>query len=213
MTNKKMRLRVARIAASVVIAAGASLTAAGAAQAVGIGIDLGPVNVQANVHVPGESTPPAGGDETTPGGGDETTPGGGDETTPPGDETTPPGDETTPPGDETTPPGDETTPPGHETTPPGHETTSPGTNPSDHSSDNAGTCTIEGDNVNCDDNNTGTDNAGSPQQVTGQAPKEELAETGSSETVLLIIGAATMIAGGVAFRFMPNLVNRNGAAA
>lgn len=46
--TKKTRVRVARIAAGAVIAAGASLTAAGAAQAVGldIGVDTGVADVQ-----------------------------------------------------------------------------------------------------------------------------------------------------------------------
>ncbi|MGO4424378.1 LPXTG cell wall anchor domain-containing protein, partial [Streptomyces sp. MCAF7] len=44
------------------------------------------------------------------------------------------------------------------------------------------------------------------------AKKEELAETGASETTFLLVGAATMIAGGIGFRLMPRLVNRNTAA-
>ncbi|PVC86137.1 hypothetical protein DBP20_12540, partial [Streptomyces sp. CS131] len=49
--TKKTRVRVARIAAGAVIAAGASLTAAGAAQALEIGVDTGvaEVNVQADL--------------------------------------------------------------------------------------------------------------------------------------------------------------------
>ena len=42
----------------------------------------------------------------------------------------------------------------------------------------------------------------------------ELAETGASmNETLLIIGAATMIAGGVAFRYLPRLITKNGGAA
>ncbi|WP_165956242.1 hypothetical protein [Streptomyces hainanensis] len=42
----------------------------------------------------------------------------------------------------------------------------------------------------------------------------ELAETGASmNETLLIIGAATMIAGGVAFRYLPRLINKEGGAA
>ncbi|MGW7587798.1 hypothetical protein ACWGK9_01665, partial [Streptomyces rubiginosohelvolus] len=44
--TKKTRVRVARIAAGAVIAAGASLTAAGAAQALEIGVDTGVADVQ-----------------------------------------------------------------------------------------------------------------------------------------------------------------------
>ncbi|MEU7734874.1 LPXTG cell wall anchor domain-containing protein, partial [Streptomyces griseus] len=36
--------------------------------------------------------------------------------------------------------------------------------------------------------------------------KEELAETGAAETTFLVIGAATMIAGGIGFRILPRLV-------
>ncbi|NIH61319.1 LPXTG cell wall anchor domain-containing protein [Streptomyces cinereoruber] len=46
----------------------------------------------------------------------------------------------------------------------------------------------------------------------GQA-KEELAETGAAETSFLIIGAATMIAGGIGFRMLPRLVAGGRAAA
>ncbi|CAM5384724.1 LPXTG cell wall anchor domain-containing protein OS=Streptomyces alboniger OX=132473 GN=CP975_13450 PE=4 SV=1 [Streptomyces alboniger] len=41
----------------------------------------------------------------------------------------------------------------------------------------------------------------------------ELAETGAAETTFLLIGAATMIAGGIGFRILPRLVGNRGAAA
>jgi LPXTG-motif cell wall-anchored protein len=42
----------------------------------------------------------------------------------------------------------------------------------------------------------------------------ELAETGAGQTMFLLVGAATMIAGGIGFRFLPRLVSgRDGAAA
>ncbi|OWA21417.1 hypothetical protein B9W61_23215, partial [Streptomyces sp. CS057] len=52
--TKKTRIRVARIAAGAVIAAGASLTAAGAAQAMGIGDDTVEVEVQAGLLSDGD---------------------------------------------------------------------------------------------------------------------------------------------------------------
>ena len=66
------------------------------------------------------------------------------------------------------------------------------------------------DSTKCDDN-TGTDNVGSKPVEQGKA-KEQLAETGASDTAFLLVGAATMIAGGVGFRFVPRLVNRNNVA-
>ncbi|MGW9435429.1 hypothetical protein [Streptomyces sp. NPDC055607] len=53
--------------------------------------------------------------------------------------------------------------------------------------------------------NTDTNNAGSQPVQQGEA-KEELAETGATETSFLVIGAATMIAGGIGFRMLPRLV-------
>ncbi|MEV8566569.1 LPXTG cell wall anchor domain-containing protein [Streptomyces sp. NPDC051322] len=40
--------------------------------------------------------------------------------------------------------------------------------------------------------------------------KQELAETGAGETTFLILGAATMIAGGIGFRMLPRLAGRGG---
>ncbi|WP_327236395.1 hypothetical protein [Streptomyces sp. NBC_01317] len=50
-----------------------------------------------------------------------------------------------------------------------------------------------------------TDSLGSQPVQQGEA-KEELAETGAFETTFLLIGAATMIAGGIGFRMLPRLV-------
>ncbi|MGW2204412.1 LPXTG cell wall anchor domain-containing protein [Streptomyces sp. NPDC001774] len=203
--TKKTRIRVARIAAGAIIAAGASLTAAGAASAVGVDLTIG---VQAELPevdptcIPGtpgcEETPPTTPPVTTP---PVTTP---PVTTPP--VTTPP--VTTPPVTTppvTTPPV--TTPPTTPTTP--GETPSP-TTPSDDSTDDAGTCTVDLDGAECV-NNPDTDNAGSQPVEQGKA-KEELAETGAAETSFLIIGAATMIAGGIGFRMLPRLVGGGRAA-
>ncbi|UJV43109.1 hypothetical protein CVT30_27655 [Streptomyces sp. AMCC400023] len=41
----------------------------------------------------------------------------------------------------------------------------------------------------------------------------ELAETGAAETTFLLVGAATMIAGGIGFRLLPRLMAGRGAAA
>ncbi|MFE0700416.1 LPXTG cell wall anchor domain-containing protein [Streptomyces sp. NPDC058872] len=71
----------------------------------------------------------------------------------------------------------------------------------------AGTCTVDLDGAECVDTEGGTktDQAGSQPVQQGEA-KEELAETGAAETSFLVIGAATMIAGGIGFRMLPRLV-------
>ncbi|MGW7369421.1 LPXTG cell wall anchor domain-containing protein, partial [Streptomyces sp. NPDC054841] len=72
------------------------------------------------------------------------------------------------------------------------------------------TCTVDLDGAECADN-TDTDNAGSKPVEQGKA-KEELAETGAAETTFLLVGAATMIAGGIGFRMLPRLVGGGRAA-
>ncbi|WP_375540784.1 LPXTG cell wall anchor domain-containing protein [Streptomyces sp. TRM64462] len=74
-----------------------------------------------------------------------------------------------------------------------------------------GTCTVDLDGAECADNNPGPNNAGSQPVEQGKA-KEELAETGAAETEFLLIGAATMIAGGIGFRMLPRLVGGGRAA-
>ncbi|MEU6882612.1 LPXTG cell wall anchor domain-containing protein [Streptomyces sp. NPDC046712] len=215
--TKKTRVRVARIAAGAVIAAGASLTAAGAAQAVGVSFGA-EIEIGANGPedcIPGDAsceTPPVTPPVTTP---PVTTP---PVTTPP--VTTPP--VTTPPVTTppvTTPPV--TTPP--VTTPPTGKPTdkpkptepAPGETPAPTTpgdgSDDSNTCTVDLDGAECVDNNPGTNNAGQQPVEQGKA-KEELAETGAAETSFLIIGAATMIAGGIGFRMLPRLVGGGRAA-
>ncbi|WP_271208709.1 LPXTG cell wall anchor domain-containing protein, partial [Streptomyces poonensis] len=49
--------------------------------------------------------------------------------------------------------------------------------------------------------------------TSAQGDGKELAETGAAETTFLLIGAATMIAGGIGFRFLPRMVAGRGAAA
>ncbi|MEW2067095.1 LPXTG cell wall anchor domain-containing protein [Streptomyces sp. NPDC007346] len=65
-------------------------------------------------------------------------------------------------------------------------------------------CTVESGVVECADN-TGPNSVGN-QPVEQSKGKEELAETGAAETTFLVIGAATMIAGGIGFRILPRLV-------
>ncbi|MYT96312.1 MULTISPECIES: LPXTG cell wall anchor domain-containing protein, partial [unclassified Streptomyces] len=65
-------------------------------------------------------------------------------------------------------------------------------------------CTVDSGVVECEDR-TDTDSVGN-QPVEQSTGKEELAETGAAETTFLVIGAATMIAGGIGFRILPRLV-------
>ncbi|MFF7402899.1 hypothetical protein ACFZBJ_12415, partial [Streptomyces murinus] len=95
--TKKTRIRVARIAAGAVIAAGASLTAAGAASALDLNVQAGPISLGASVDGPDGGGDADGGCPVsictdggqTDGGNDTTT--GGDQTTG-GDDTTTGGD-------------------------------------------------------------------------------------------------------------------------
>ncbi|WP_257139005.1 LPXTG cell wall anchor domain-containing protein, partial [Streptomyces sp. rh34] len=75
----------------------------------------------------------------------------------------------------------------------------------------AGTCTVDLDGAECTDN-TDTDSVGN-KPVEQSKGKEELAETGAAETTFLVIGAATMIAGGIGFRILPRLVGGGRAVA
>ncbi|MEU0405101.1 LPXTG cell wall anchor domain-containing protein [Streptomyces sp. NPDC006197] len=77
----------------------------------------------------------------------------------------------------------------------------------------AGTCTVDLDGAECVDTPNNTDpNQGGSQPVQQGEAKEELAETGAAETSFLVIGAATMIAGGIGFRMLPRLVGGGRAA-
>ncbi|MGW0468425.1 LPXTG cell wall anchor domain-containing protein, partial [Streptomyces sp. NPDC003027] len=93
---------------------------------------------------------------------------------------------------------------------PGEDTTG-GSDGGSSTDGGAGTCTVDLDGAECVDNNPDTNNAGSQPVEQGKA-KEELAETGAAETTFLIIGAATMIAGGIGFRMLPRLVAGGRAA-
>ncbi|MFD3825898.1 LPXTG cell wall anchor domain-containing protein, partial [Streptomyces sp. NPDC058625] len=55
---------------------------------------------------------------------------------------------------------------------------------------------------------------GDEPATSAQGSGKELAETGAAEMTFLVIGAATMIAGGIGFRVLPRLMgNRSGATA
>ncbi|MBL1286754.1 hypothetical protein JKV81_07830, partial [Streptomyces sp. For3] len=60
--------------------------------------------------------------------------------------------------------------------------------------------------------NTDTDSVGNQPVEQGKG-KDELAETGAAETTFLLIGAATMIAGGIGFRILPRLAGGGRTAA
>ncbi|MFD5470154.1 hypothetical protein ACFWJL_06825, partial [Streptomyces sp. NPDC127105] len=53
----------------------------------------------------------------------------------------------------------------------------------------------------------------SDSNPSAQGNGQELAETGAAETTFLLVGAATMIAGGIGFRFLPRLMEGRGGAA
>ncbi|MFF9349968.1 LPXTG cell wall anchor domain-containing protein [Streptomyces sp. NPDC014734] len=67
------------------------------------------------------------------------------------------------------------------------------------------TCTVDLDGAKCADNTT-PDSVGNQPVEQGKG-KDELAETGAAETTFLLVGAATMIAGGIGFRILPRLVS------
>ncbi|WP_405831422.1 hypothetical protein [Streptomyces sp. NBC_01176] len=192
--TKKTRIRTARIAACAVIAAGASLTAAGAASAldinVGVTID-GPTPTTSATGIP-TSPAPSGSTPTSE---------------PP---TTPPPSESAP---VTTEPTDGPTDPTEEPT----EPTDPTDEPTDNPTDGAGT---GGNDSNPDGGSkpveqgkgsSGLTDTGSDTSAQGKSG--ELAETGAAETTFLLVGAATMIAGGIGFRLLPRLMGGRGAAA
>ncbi|MFC9631832.1 LPXTG cell wall anchor domain-containing protein [Streptomyces mirabilis] len=200
--TKKTRIRVARIAAGVVIAAGASLTAAGAASAldinVGVTVDGDPSATPTVTGIPsGPATP-----TTEPG------------TTPPATPTIP----STPTGPATP----TTAPPTDGPTDPTENPTEP-TDPTDSPTDGSGTGTGGNDSnpdggskpVEQGKGSSGLTDTGAntSSDTSAQGKKGQLAETGAAETTFLLVGAATMIAGGIGFRLLPRLVNGRGAAA
>ncbi|MGS2588279.1 hypothetical protein [Streptomyces hebeiensis] len=233
--TKKTRIRVARLAAGAVIAAGASLTAAGAASATDI--DLGIVGVNVSLGDEDPTDPPT--DIPEPPTDPEEPPTEPEEPptepeepptepeeppTEPEEPPTDPTDPSDPPTDPSDPPTDPTDPsdpptgPSDPADPSAPAPNTPGENgggaPGGNGSDDegAGTCTVDLDGAECADN-TGTDSAGS-KPVEQSVGKEELAETGAGDTTtFLLIGAATMIAGGIGFRMLPRLVGGGRTAA
>ncbi|MCI0386508.1 LPXTG cell wall anchor domain-containing protein [Streptomyces sp. CNQ085] len=223
MTDSRTRVRVARVAAGAVFLAGVSLTAVGTASAVGVDAGLsvmsgssgGDGNEISGVNGdPGEPEPtepePTEPEPTEP---EPTEP---EPTEPEPTEPEPTEPEPTEP-EPTEPEPTEPEPTEPEPTEP--EPTDPTTPPTDGeepaSTGGTGggdggpnTCILDESTVDC---GPGTDSVGT-RPVSQEKPKEELAETGAAETTFLLIGAATMIAGGVGFRLMPRLANRDTVA-
>ncbi|MFJ7625860.1 hypothetical protein ACIQZN_05120 [Streptomyces sp. NPDC097595] len=203
--TKKTRIRVARTAAGAVIAAGASLTAAGAAEAVGIGVDVAGVETGVRPTAePGAEDPGDDGDPCSP-----LDP----RCEPPEPSATPPHPSVPPTGPAepsdppTTPEDPPSTPPKPSATPTKAPTRSadPDKGPSDTGS-GVGQIGVSGGG-----GNTDTDSVGN-QPVEQSKGKDELAETGAGGTAFLLVGAATMIAGGIGFRVLPGRARNRTAA-
>ncbi|MCX4811451.1 hypothetical protein OG601_12575 [Streptomyces sp. NBC_01239] len=199
--TKKTRIRVARIAAGAIIAGGASLTAAGAASALDLGV---------NVSVTTDDGPLPGDGTESPAPSDSGLP-----TAPNTPTSEPPSSE--PPSSQpptSTPPSDEPTEPTGNPTEP---TDGPTDSPTGGSTSGSGST---GGNNNDPDGGSSAQEAGTSaltdtgSDTTAQGSGGELAETGAGQTAFLLIGAATMIAGGIAFRVLPRLAgNRGGTVA
>ncbi|GAA2462462.1 hypothetical protein [Streptomyces macrosporus] len=225
MTNSKTRLRVARIAAAAVFAAGASLTAIGTASA----LDLTAIQESNTTEGTTDGSTEGGSEgatsEGTTGviegvveglvegqqGGTDPEPEPSDPEPEPSDPEPEPSDPEPEPSDPEPEPSDpepEPSDPEPEPSTPGEEPASSGGSGGGSDEDDPSTCVLDEDSVNC---GTDTDSVGT-KPISQEKPKEELAETGAAETTFLLIGAATMIAGGVAFRLMPRMAGRRTAA-
>ncbi|MBV7698964.1 LPXTG cell wall anchor domain-containing protein [Streptomyces sp. TRM70350] len=199
MTNKT-RIRVARIAAGAVIAAGASLTAAGVAIADETDCDLLDICVSPSPTQTTPSTPPTAQPTAT-----ETVP-----STPPVTNI-PTGGPPLPTGNPTL-----TTQPDNPTADPSEssddDTTAPGTGGGgDNTDPDGGSGPSTQDEGSSSLTDTGTEIPAA--DTSAQGGGDELAETGAAQTTFLLIGAATMIAGGVAFRVLPRVMGGRGGAA
>ncbi|SCD93736.1 hypothetical protein GA0115251_13011, partial [Streptomyces sp. TverLS-915] len=95
---------------------------------------------------------------------------------------------------------------------PEHRALRPGTQPSDPGTQPSGAASSPAAGGGNGSTGAGPDSLGQ-QPVEQGAPKDELAETGAADTTFLVLGAATMIAGGIGFRFLPRLTGRGGDAA
>ncbi|MEU3949194.1 LPXTG cell wall anchor domain-containing protein [Streptomyces sp. NPDC029526] len=216
--TKKTRVRVARIAAGAVVAAGASLMVAGVAQADPIVPDpsCGIVGTDpACEDDGGEPGNPGGGDGEpgNPGGGDGEpgNPGGGDGDEEPGNPGGGDGEPGIPGGGDG---GEEPGNPGGGDEDPIEEPTEKPTTPGDKGDDDAGTTPAGGNGPSAQDQGSSalTDTGDAPA-TSAQGSGDELAETGAAEMTFLVIGAATMIAGGIGFRVLPRLMTGRGGAA
>ncbi|MGW6012255.1 LPXTG cell wall anchor domain-containing protein [Streptomyces sp. NPDC055210] len=214
--TKKTRIRIARIAAGAVIAAGASLTAAGAASALDVGVDVAGLNVGASVDQSGVAVGISADDD------DPTTPP--PTTEEPTEIPTEPTEEPTEPTEEPTEPTEEPTEPTEEPTQdPTDDPTTPGNGNGNENGTGGGNG--GGGNDNSADSADGSSNvveqgAGKESltdtgsDTSAQGTGGELAETGAAENITyLLIGAATMIAGGIGFRMLPRVMSGRGAAA
>ncbi|MEV5603044.1 hypothetical protein AB0L33_16550 [Streptomyces sp. NPDC052299] len=205
--TKKTRIRVARTAAGAVIAVGASLTAAGAAQAVGIGVEV------TGGETGGRTAAGPGGEEP----GDDSDP-----CSPldprcepsqppatPSHPSAPPTGPAEPSEPPTTPQDPPSTPAKPSATPTQAPTRSadPGNGTGDRGDNGSGVGRIG---VSGGGGNTDTDSVGNQPVEQGRG-KDELAETGAGGTAFLLVGAATMIAGGIGFRVLPSLTRNRTA--
>ncbi|MDT9701566.1 hypothetical protein [Streptomyces sp. P17] len=193
--TKKTRIRIARIAAGAVIAAGASLTAAGVAAA-DTGEDCGLLGI----CVTPEPDPTEPEPEPT-----ETEPTVIPTETEPTEPTTEPTEPTEDP--EPTEPTEDPEP----TDDPGNGNGNGNGNGTGNNTDPDGG---SGESAQQQGSSSLTDTGDeTASDTSAQGSGEELAETGAAQTTFLLIGAATMIAGGVGFRVLPRLVSGRGGAA
>ncbi|MER5840948.1 LPXTG cell wall anchor domain-containing protein [Streptomyces prasinus] len=200
--TKKTRIRVARIAAGAVIAAGASLMVTGVAQA-------DPVDPPCDIVV----DPECGEDPEVPEEPEEP-----EEPEVPEEPEEPaepeePGEPEEPevpaepevPTDPEEPGGEDPVeePTGNPTTPGGGK-----------GGDGGGNAPAGGAGVSVqEEGSSALTGTGDAPAKSAQGNGKELAETGAAEMTFLVIGAATMIAGGVGFRVLPRLMGNRGAAA
>ncbi|MEU1081091.1 LPXTG cell wall anchor domain-containing protein [Streptomyces sp. NPDC005908] len=198
--TKKTRIRVARIAAGAVIAAGASLTAAGAASALEIGVSAEANDAGLGIGLnAGDDDPEPGGDEPT--------------TTPP---TELPTEEPTTEEPTEEPTTEEPTEEPSIPTEPTEPTEDPTEDPTEAPSESApggGLDPDGGASPQEEGSSSLTDTGEEVPAASAQGSGKELAETGAAETTFLVIGAATMIAGGIGFRVLPRLMTGRGGAA
>ncbi|MGW6297072.1 hypothetical protein [Streptomyces sp. NPDC055058] len=212
--TKKTRVRVARIAAGAVVAAGASLMVAGVAQADPILPDpsCGIIGTDPDCEDDGGGENPDNPGEPGNGGENPDNPGepgnGGENPGEPGNG----GENPEEPGNG----GENPEEPGNGGEDPVEEPTEKPTTPGGDKGgdDDAGTTPAGGNGPAAQEQGSSalTDTGDAPA-TSAQGSGDELAETGAAETTFLVIGAATMIAGGIGFRVLPRLMTGRGGAA